>query len=55
MGRKKGSVMTRMDRSINTNIHGKVLWWDGKAKLKVEMGEGAIYGLFLYNVVTRRS
>ena len=47
--------MTRMDRSTNINIHGNVLRWDGKAKLKVETGEGAIYGLYLYNVVTRRS
>ena len=29
--------------------------WDGKAKLKVEMSEGVIYGLYLYNVVARRS
>ena len=47
--------MTRMDRSIKTNIHGKVLRWDGPAKLKVTPGDGAIYGLYLYNVVTRRS
>ena len=48
-------MIARMDRSTKTNIHGKVLRWDGKAKLKVTPGERAIYGLYLYNVVTRRS
>ena len=52
---EKGSVMVRMDRSTKTNIHGKVLRWDGKAKLKVTPGTGSIYGLYLYNVVSRRS
>ena len=52
---EKGSVMTKMDFSAKTNIHGKIMRWDGKSKLKIDRGEGSVYGLFLYNVVSKRS
>ena len=39
-----------MDASSKVNIHGKLLKWDGKAKIKVDIGEGDAYGLYLHNV-----
>ena len=46
---EKASVFTKMDASSKVNIHGKLLRWSGKAKIKVDEDEGGAYGLFLYN------
>ena len=47
---EKAYVFTKMDASSKVNIHGKLLRWDGKAKIKIDAGEGDAYGLYLYNV-----
>ena len=54
MGRERFSD-DKMDISAKKNIHGKIMRWNGKAKLKNDKGEGSVYGLFLYSVVAKRS